>query len=143
MNSLSKNLLSISTCLSCSKNFEVGRNCTGKYCTLKCQHDFQYKSWVKMWLNGEFVQSSLSISRHIKRFLFDKQNGRCMFCKNNHWNGIPIALQIDHIDGNFTNNNHDNLRLLCHNCHALTPNYKVKNKGHGRKSRSIQILDKK
>lgn len=38
-------------------------------------------------------------------------------------------LEIDHIDGVHTNNAKENLRVLCPNCHALTPNFR----NHGRK----------
>ena len=36
------------------------------------------------------------------------------------WNGKPIVLQLDHING--VNNDHrlDNLRLVCPNCHSQT-----------------------
>lgn len=32
---------------------------------------------------------------------------------------VSSQLEIDHIDGNRTNNNKDNLRTVCCNCHAL------------------------
>lgn len=32
---------------------------------------------------------------------------------------VSAQLEIDHIDGNNKNNNKDNLRTLCCNCHAL------------------------
>jgi len=40
----------------------------------------------------------------------------------------PIPLELDHIDGNHQNNALDNLRLLCPNCHSLTPTFRGKNK---------------
>ena len=33
------------------------------------------------------------------------------------WNGTPIGLDVDHINGNRRNNTLNNLRLLCPNCH--------------------------
>ena len=37
--------------------------------------------------------------------------------------GEKLVLQLDHIDGDNTNNNLDNLRILCPNCHSQTHNY--------------------
>jgi hypothetical protein len=53
----------------------------------------------------------------------------CNNCHLSTWLDNPIPLELDHIDGNNSNNNLDNLRLLCPNCHALTPTYRGKNKG--------------
>lgn len=49
--------------------------------------------------------------------------------------GQPIPIELDHIDGNPENNELDNLRLICPNCHAQTPTYKGANKGNGRHER--------
>lgn len=39
------------------------------------------------------------------------------------WQGKPLTLDVDHIDGDFLNNQHENLRFLCPNCHRQTPNF--------------------
>ena len=39
------------------------------------------------------------------------------------WQGRPLVLEIDHIDGDYHNNTIGNLRCLCPNCHAQTENY--------------------
>ncbi|MFE9607035.1 HNH endonuclease signature motif containing protein [Streptomyces sp. NPDC006012] len=48
------------------------------------------------------------------------------------WLGEPLPLEVDHIDGDWRNNEIQNLRLLCPNCHSTTDNYR------GRGSRSVR-----
>ena len=44
------------------------------------------------------------------------------------WNDKPLSLQLDHKDGDRCNNELDNLRLLCPNCHSQTDNFAGKAK---------------
>lgn len=39
------------------------------------------------------------------------------------WRDSPLALQLDHRDGDRNNNEITNLRFLCPNCHAKTKNF--------------------
>lgn len=45
------------------------------------------------------------------------------------WNGKLLVLQIDHINGNGTDNRKENLRFLCPCCHSQTENFGSKNRG--------------
>lgn len=48
----------------------------------------------------------------------------CELCKNDGvYNGLPLTLQVDHIDGDYLNNLEYNLRFVCPNCHTQTSNY--------------------
>lgn len=39
------------------------------------------------------------------------------------WNGKSLVLELDHIDGDMFNNELENLRLLCPNCHSQTDTF--------------------
>ncbi|MFI9603623.1 HNH endonuclease signature motif containing protein [Streptomyces sp. NPDC052043] len=36
------------------------------------------------------------------------------------WLGRPMTLEIDHVNGDWSDDRRENLRLLCPNCHAIT-----------------------
>ena len=123
-------------CLNCNKII-VKRN---KYCSISCQKEYQYKEYIKKWKSNELdgLRGEYQISLHIKTYLFKKYNNKCARCGwgelNNYTGHIP--LEVEHIDGNYKNNNEENLILLCPNCHALTSTYKGANLNYGRKERS-------
>lgn len=49
---------------------------------------------------------------------------KCEACgQGPKWNGKPLTLPIDHRDGDWSNNDKDNLRFLCPNCHSQTSTY--------------------
>lgn len=61
----------------------------------------------------------------LKEGLFEN---KCGVCGITDWNGNPLAMELDHIDGNCHNHRLENLRMICPNCHAQTDTYCGKNK---------------
>jgi len=123
-------------CYNCSKEIQK-RN---KYCSIKCQKEYEYNVYIDKWKNGQESgnRGDYQISMHIKRYLYNKYKNKCARCGwgevNKYTGNIP--LEVEHIDGNYENNKEENLILLCPNCHSLTSTYKGANLNNGRKNRS-------
>lgn len=60
-----------------------------------------------------------------------KMEYKCSTCGICDWNGNHITLEIDHINGDNTDNRVENLRYLCPNCHSQTTTYKGRNVNKG------------
>lgn len=89
---------------------------------------------LSRWKSGdtsEIEYKSGLLSRWAREYLIDLAGNECSECAWGTPNpvlGRPI-LTIDHIDGNWKNNKFDNLKVLCYNCHTLTPTFGNLNRG--------------
>ena len=85
----------------------------------------------KYSLDEVFTVNSI-ISQKVLRGYVERHNIIPYICENcgcdGNWQNGIISLELDHIDGDNTNNLVSNLRYLCPNCHALTSTYRGKNK---------------
>lgn len=104
------------------------------FCSIKCQHEYSYQKTINDWLLLGGVIGVPTLKRYLKETFGEK----CSVCSISEWNGKPIVLELEHKDGNYTNNKLDNVCLLCPNCHSQTDTYKSKNKGNGRHYRSVR-----
>lgn len=88
-------------------------------------HEYQPKRPIIEYLSNKY---SISSHKLRLRLLSEKiMTYKCSNCNLSTWLDNPIPLELDHIDGNHENNNLENLRLLCPNCHALTLTHAGKN----------------
>jgi hypothetical protein len=116
-------------------NYEILKKAL-KYFKLDTSH-FTGQAWnkgkkhpakqpIESYLNNNLpIQSYKLKNRLLKEEIFKPV---CNQCGNTHWCDQPIPLELDHVNGNNKDNSLSNLRLLCPNCHALTPNYRGKNR---------------
>lgn len=103
---------------------------TKKYLQL---YQIDTSHWTgKAWNKGQQLKDWSKYANHqyCKKHLITERSHRCELCGLVEWRESPIPLEVHHKDGNRTNNEYDNLQLLCPNCHALTDTWRGKGKKH-------------
>jgi 5-methylcytosine-specific restriction endonuclease McrA len=82
-------------------------------------------------LDEVFIENS-PVTQKVLRGYIERHNileYKCQTCGcDGNWQNGIIALEVDHINGDNTDNRIENLRYLCPNCHALTETYRGRNK---------------
>lgn len=77
------------------------------------------------------VENSDFNRTHLKEKLFKAGliRNECYICKQPPiWQGKPLTLQLDHINGISNDNRIENLRILCPHCHSQTETYAGRSK---------------
>lgn len=79
------------------------------------------------WNQDEVIETTRNVIRKwiLKLNLIPH---KCNTCGIGEWNGKPIALELNHINGNGWEHRKSNLEWLCPNCHSQTHNFRGKNK---------------
>lgn len=98
-----------------------------KYCSRACYTSHRKSELIDGWLRGEVEASNSSglLTRWARRYLLDESDHKCTECgwgiKNQFTSSV--ILTVDHINGRWNDNRRENLRVLCYNCHTLTPTF--------------------
>lgn len=90
------------------------------------------KCWNKHNMENMISGGKLIKSTTLRKYYVSIRGHKCEECKNTEWNEKPIPLNAHHINGNTCDNRPENVKILCPNCHAQTPNYCSKNRGNGK-----------
>lgn len=100
-----------------------------KFCNNTCQQALRRKKiFEEMESTGIAGHSDEHARGRVKSYLEQREGKKCSICGIDSWLGQPIPLVCDHIDGDCSNNNLDNFRLICNNCDSLLPTFKGRNK---------------
>lgn len=124
----------IRSCIQCDAPLvgKQGRN--RRYCSRSCNKIYDLEQNRIPMMEAGMISSR----KGLKRCLVHLYGWQCNVCRSTKWMGKDIPLELDHIDGDATNNFPDNLQLICPNCHAQTDTYKGRNVGRGRQSRGLR-----
>jgi hypothetical protein len=122
-------------CLNCKIESKITHQKTNKFCSRLCASEYRSQEHKQKFFSGLLEKR---IDRPTARkYLAEARGYKCETCGLNDWQGNPITLHVDHINGDPSNDHPDNLRLICPNCHSQTEFLGGANKGRGRGSLGI------
>ena len=133
----------MNVCRGCGVQFAPLRNTFGIYCSNKCQSAYQKLNYIQSWLNGAitgYVGKTMQLAPPIRRHLKKERGSACSQCGWDEHHPIDgkSLTEIDHIDGNASNCRPENLRILCPNCHSMTPTFRNRNRNKSKRVRVLQ-----
>lgn len=106
-----------------------------KYCSSRCSGDAKRTRTallIEAWLRGEVAMSSknMGLMDVARKFLYEQAGHKCTECgwAEVHPTTGKVPLCVDHVDGDWRNNFVSNLKVLCFNCHTLTPTFGALNR---------------
>lgn len=124
------------------------------YYECRAKFGFNSMSWYKARQRGEIrsrplakpIDEILRTSRSrrtVKTRLMQAGilKNRCDECGIDEWQGKPLSIHVDHINGVRDDHRLVNLRMLCPNCHSQTETYGGKNVGRRKalQDRSLEV----
>jgi hypothetical protein len=121
-------------CLACGDECKTPQ---AVYCSLRCQADHRYEQTTARWLAGEIEGgTSRGLYKWARRWIIADRGEKCEQCDWAERNLVTgnVPLEVDHVV-DCDDHRPENLKVLCPNCHSLTPTYRALNKGNGRSYR--------
>ena len=90
------------------------------------------ETWKQKRHAAPFNELGWDIKRKV---VIEQQEHKCSRCGISEWMNNPISLEVDHIDGDNSNDDRSNLEALCPNCHSQTSTWR------GRNKTKVQVTD--
>lgn len=110
------------SCEECGNCIKSTRNYR-RFCSVACSN----KHRRGIVYDGTRSKDRALTVKEYREAAFNAFGRICVLCGiGEFWQGQPLTLQVDHINGDRYNNSLDNLRVLCPNCHSQTPTFNGK-----------------
>ncbi|MCE4945858.1 HNH endonuclease [Streptomyces albulus] len=102
--------------------------------TARMRHNRRRRTADEILVQATSAQTNRTPNARLTRALRERGVAEhCALCGIEPvWQGEPLPLEVDHVDGDWRNNRIENLRFLCPNCHSTTDSYRGRGKGRGR-----------
>ena len=124
-------------CQHCEKECKWSHQGNNKFCSIICSSKGRSAEHKRKFFTGLLTDR---IDRPtIRKYLAESRGYKCEVCGISEWQGKDLMLQVDHINGDSSNDKPDNVRLICPNCHSQTEFLGGANKGRGRKSLGLPL----
>lgn len=126
--------------LCCSHCETILKSQSKKFCSSKCRGLYLKNKNIKAWLEDDSIHNGKdNLPHHIRDYLLAEAGYRCTVSscgwgEVNQFTG-RVPLEVDHVDGDAHNNSKDNLRVVCPQCHALSPFHRALNRKSSRVDR--------
>lgn len=101
----------------CYERFKLNKRCGGKFRRAPLES--------VMVANSTYNRGSLK-RRMIADGLIEQTCSQCGH--SGDWQGKPLVLVLDHINGVYNDHRRENLRLLCPNCNSQTATFAARNR---------------